>query len=170
MSDRILVAYATAAGSTAEVARAIAEELSGGGMVEVRPAKEVQDLSPYRAVVVGSGIRAGQVYRAALAFLERHQEALGKVPLAYFIVCLTMKEDTEENRQEVEGYVDQMRQKVPQAQPVGVGLFAGKLDYKAIPFPFRLILKAMKADEGDFRDWDAIRAWGASLRPRLLGG
>ena len=171
MSDKILVAYTTAAGSTTEVAEAIGQELAGGdGMVDVRRTKEVQDVSPYRAVVVGTGIRAGQVYRDTLAFLERHQEALSKVPVAYFIVCMTMKDDTEENRCQVETYVDQMRQKAPHVQPVDVGLFAGKMDFKTIPFLLRLIVKAMKSEEGDFRDWEVIRAWSAGLHSVLLEG
>lgn len=166
---KLLIAYTTAAGSTAEVAEAIGQEMAqGNGTVDVRPTKEVANLDGYSAVVVGTGIRAGKVYRDTLAFLERHQAALAGLPVAYFVVCLTMAEDTEENRREVETYVDQMRQKAPQVQPVDVGLFAGKMDLQTLPWLLRLLLKAMKRDEeGDFRDWDAIRAWAAGLRPAL---
>jgi menaquinone-dependent protoporphyrinogen oxidase len=176
MNDRILVAYTTAAGSTAEVADVIGQELAGqesdhgNGAVDVLRTKDVKDVSPYRAVVVGTGVRAGQVYRDTLAFLERHQAALSKIPVAYFVVCMTMKDDTEENRREVETYVDQMREKAPQVQPVDVGLFAGKMDYQTLPLLLRLLVKAMKSPEGDFRDWEAIRAWSVGLRPVLLGG
>ena len=169
MSDKILVAYTTAAGSTAEVAEAIGQELSkGDGTVDVVRAKDVTDLGPYRAVIVGSGIRAGKIYKDTLAFLGSHQDSLSEVPVAYFVVCLTMQDDTEENRCEVETYVDQMRQQAPQVQPVGVGLFAGKLDYKTLAFPMRWILKAMKAEEGDYREWDKIEAWVDDLRPALV--
>lgn len=169
MSDRILVAYTTAAGSTGEVAEAIGQEISNwNGAADVVRTKDVTDLSPYRAVVVGSGIRAGKVYKDTLAFLERHQDTLSEMPVAYFVVCLTMQEDTEENRCEVETYVDQMRQKAPRVQPVDVGLFAGRLDHQTISLPMRLILKAMKAEEGDYRDWDKIQAWVDGLRPALV--
>jgi menaquinone-dependent protoporphyrinogen oxidase len=169
--NKVLIAYTTAAGSTAEVAQAIGQEISGSnGTVDVFKTKEVKDLSPYRAVIVGTGIRAGQVYRDTLAFLERHQAALSRVPVACFVVCMTMKDGTEENRCQVETYVDQMREKAPQVQPLEVGLFAGKMDFKALPLPLKLIVKAMKSEEGDFRDWDAIREWAASIVPLLLGG
>jgi menaquinone-dependent protoporphyrinogen oxidase len=169
MTDRILVAYSTAAGSTAGVAEAIGQAISGDGVVvDVLKAKDVRDLSPYRAVIVGSGIHAGRVYRDTLAFLERHQGALSRVPVAYFVVCLTMKDGTDENRRRAEAFVDQMRAKAPQVQPVDVGLFAGQMEFKAVPFLLRLIIRAMKAEEGDFRDWDAIREWAASVRPALL--
>ena len=171
MSDRILVAYATAAGSTAGVAEAVGQTLGGDdGAVDVLEAKGVKDLSPYRAVVVGSGIRAGRPLRDAVAFVERHQAALSRVPVAVFVVCMTMKDDTEENRCEVEAYVERLRAKAPQVEPVGVGLFAGKMEFEALPFLLRPIIKAMNSEEGDFRDWDAIRDWAASVRPALLGG
>jgi menaquinone-dependent protoporphyrinogen oxidase len=165
MSDKILVAYATAAGSTGEVAEAIGETLRDENMVvDVRRAKGVTDVSGYRAVVVGTGIRAGQV-----AFLETHQEALSKVPVAYFVVCMTMKDDTEENRRTVAAYLNPVREKVPRVQPVDVGLFAGVVDYSKLPLPMKLIMKAMKKPEGDFRDWEVIRAWATGVRPVLLG-
>lgn len=88
--------------------------------------------------------------------------------MAYFVVCLTMQEDTPEHRQEVSAYLDPVREKVPQIEPVDVGLFAGALDPGKLSLPFRLIMRAMKAKPGDYRDWDAIRAWATALRPKLL--
>jgi menaquinone-dependent protoporphyrinogen oxidase len=46
---------------------------------------------------------------------------------------------------------------------VGLGLFVERLEKKKLPLYFRLISKAMKAPEGKFRDWDAIRAWVEAL-------
>ncbi len=54
VEDKILVAYASRAGSTGEVAEAIGQVLcEAGAAVDVRLAKGVTDLSPYRAVVEG---------------------------------------------------------------------------------------------------------------------
>jgi menaquinone-dependent protoporphyrinogen oxidase len=89
--------------------------------------------------------------------------------VAYFVVCLTMQEDTEEHRQEVGAYLDPVREKVPQIEPVDVGLFAGVLDMGKLPLPLKLVMRAMKAQPGDYRDWDAIRTWATALRPKLLG-
>ena len=166
MGDKILVAYASRAGSSGEVAEAIGEVLCGGGAaVDVRLAKDVTDVSPYRAVVVGSAIYMGRWMSEAVKFVETHRDALSRVPVAYFTVCLTMKDDTEENRRTVAAYLDPVREVV---QPLDVGLFAGRLDYSKLPFLYRLIIKAMKQPEGDYRNWEAIRAWAGELVP-LLG-
>ena len=167
MGDEVLVAYATGCGSAAEVAEAIGEELRAGREVDVRPVAEVSDLAGYGAVVLGSGIRAGRWLPQAVAFVEKNQEALSRMPVAYFIVCLTMREDTEENRSTVAAYLDAVREKSPQVQPVDVGLFAGAMDSRKLPFLLRLVVKAMKAPQGDFRDWEAIRAWAARVSTAL---
>jgi menaquinone-dependent protoporphyrinogen oxidase len=170
MSDKILVAYATAAGSTGEVAEAIGKALrEGDATVDVRRAKEVAGVGDYRAVVVGTGVRAGRVYQEAATFLETHQEVLSKVPVAYFVVCMTMQDDTEDARCQAGTYLDQLQEKAPAVEPVDRGLFGGAMDYKKLPLPLRLIMKVMKASEGDFRDWEAIRAWATGLRPLLSG-
>lgn len=168
MEKHVLVAYATASGYTTGVADAIGQAMRETGLsVDVLRAKQVKDVDAYDAVVVGSGIRAGRVFSEAVNFLQRHQAVLRDKPVAYFVVCLTMKDDTEENRCTVSAYLDAVKEKAPDVQPIDVGLFAGGVDFQKLKFPFRLILKAMKSPEGDFRDWDAIRAWATGVVPKL---
>lgn len=167
MSDKILVAYASKCGSTAEVAKAIGRVLCDGNVAgDVRLAKDVTDVSAYRAVVVGSAIRMGKWLPDAAKFVETHRDALRQLPVAYFAVCLTLGEDTEENRRTAMAYLDPVRTLV---QPVDVGLFAGAMDHGKLSLPVRLVIKAMKTPEGDFRDWDSIRAWAEEARSALLG-
>ncbi len=164
---KILVAYATKAGSTSEVAAEIGRviESKGDCKVDVYPVGELKGVSGYDAVIIGSGIRAGQWLSPATKFVETHREALSRIPVAYFLVCLTLKDDTEENRSAVAAYLDPVREVV---QPVDAGLFAGVMDYSKLPFIFRLIMKAMKSPEGDFRDWEAIRAWAGQVCDQLV--
>jgi menaquinone-dependent protoporphyrinogen oxidase len=168
MSDRILIAYATKAGSTAKVAEAIGQELrDAGAEVDVRRAKDVKDVSPYRAVIVGGAVRTGKWVSEATNFVEKNREALSQVPVAYFVVCLTMKDDTEENRRTVEAYLDPVCEAV---EPVDMGLFAGAIDYNKLSFRARTMAKAMRVSEGDWRDWEAIRPWARRAHGRLMQG
>ena len=164
---KILIAYATKAGSTAEVAAEIGRvmENKGGCQVDVHPVGKLEGVSGYDAVIIGSAIRAGKWLPEATKFVEKHRDALSRVPVAFFTVCLTLSEDTEENRRTVAAYLDPVREMV---QPVDVGLFAGVMDSSKLPFILRLMMKKMKASEGDFRDWEAIRAWASQVRARLV--
>jgi menaquinone-dependent protoporphyrinogen oxidase len=77
MSDTILVTYATFTGSTAETAAFIGRVLAeNGAQVEVRPVQDVTDLTPYRAVVIGSPIQSSKWLPEAMQFVQTHQAAL----------------------------------------------------------------------------------------------
>jgi menaquinone-dependent protoporphyrinogen oxidase len=179
MRDKILIAYASRAGSTGEVAEAIGQTLAdqssanGGAAVDVRLAKDVTDVSAYRAVVVGSAVYMGQWMPEAVKFVERHRDALNQMPIACFTVCLRMKDDREENQRVVTAHLNPEGQ-APRIQPVDLGLFAGRMDYGKLSFLYRTVAKAVgkterSSGEGDWRDWDAIRTWAAGLSPALLG-
>jgi menaquinone-dependent protoporphyrinogen oxidase len=169
MDNRILVAYATRAGSTIKVAETIGEALNdAGATVDVQNVKNVNDISPYSAVVLGSAVRAGKWMSEAVKFVKTYEESLSQMPVAYFVVCLTMKEDTAEKRKEVLAYLDPIKEQTPQVQPIDVGLFAGAFDMSKLSFLFRLVMKSMKASEGDFRDLKAVRKWTRGIADKLL--
>jgi menaquinone-dependent protoporphyrinogen oxidase len=46
-------------------------------------------------------------------------------------------------------------------------VFFGALDPSVLGFAERMIAKAVKAPTGDFRDWDAIRAWAEWIAEEL---
>ncbi|MFH1689772.1 MAG: flavodoxin domain-containing protein [Candidatus Eisenbacteria bacterium] len=174
MGAKILVAYASWAGTTADVAAAIASRLGDDGTADVRPAGEVADLSSYSGVVLGAAIRAGRPHRDARAFVARHCSRLAQLPVACFVVCLTMKDDTPENRQKARSFIDPVLNACPDMHPVDVGLFAGAVPagreaLAKLPIMQRIILGAMKSTAGDFRDWPTIDAWADGLRGRLVG-
>src|SRR4030043_177459 len=168
MKSKLLIAYGSRCGSTSGVAEAIGQVLcEAGGAVDVRLVKDVTDLSPYQGVIVGSAIRMGKWLPEVVEFVKTHQDTLSRVPVAYFAVCLTMKDDTVENRHKALSYLDPVRKQFPQVKPADIGLFAGAVDYRKLSFAYSLILKVMGAPEGDFRNWEAIRTWGAGRRPAL---
>jgi menaquinone-dependent protoporphyrinogen oxidase len=78
MPEKILVTYASRNGSTAGVAEAIGRTLAeSGAAVEVRPMQDVQDLTPYHAVVAGSAIQRAQWLPEAMQFMQTHQGSFG---------------------------------------------------------------------------------------------
>jgi menaquinone-dependent protoporphyrinogen oxidase len=85
MKDKILVTYASQAGSTAGVADAIGKTLSSKGeAVDVRPMTVVDELSPYRAVVLGSAVHSGKWLPEAETFVRHNHNALRRIPNAIF--------------------------------------------------------------------------------------
>ena len=166
MGQRILVAYASKAGSTAEVADAIAKRLaSNGRAVDLRRAGKIRSLDGYGAVVVGSAIRAGSWLSEASGFVKRHQPALATRKTAYFTVCMTLCQDTPDHRAKVSAYLKPIRAIL---EPDEVEFFAGRMDYGKLALVPRLIAKAVKVPDGDFRNWDAIGAWADRLSSGLL--
>ncbi len=98
---KILVAYASRYGSTAEVAQAIGAQLSQrGATVDVCSVADVRDLASYDAVVVGSAIRMGQWLGAATKFVEANQAALRQVPVAFFTLHILALGDGAASQQE----------------------------------------------------------------------
>jgi menaquinone-dependent protoporphyrinogen oxidase len=169
-AKKVLIAYASGCGSTGGVADAIGQVLcAAGGSVDVRLVENVLDLSPYQGVMVGSAIRMGRWLPKAVDFVKQHRDALARVPTAYFAVCLTMKDDTVENRSKALAYLDPVHKEAPGIQPVATGLFAGAVDFSKLSFVYRSVLKAKGIGEGDFRNWASIRTWAADVGPTLLG-
>lgn len=167
MAGKILVAYATRYGSTAEVAEAIGDELRKAGVeVEVRPISEVHDLSSYRAAIIGSPIYMGKWLPEPQVFIERHQHHLRGIPVAYFAVGLTVAggTPTPEDRRKAEASMAQVRMLVT---PVDIGIFPGRLEADRLSPADRAIIKLIGAKAGDFRDREAIRAWARDLRTKF---
>lgn len=166
MSDRILVTYCTHTGSTAGVAQTIGETLVEKGLpVDVRPMHDVADLTPYRAVVAGSAIQAGQWLPEAIDFVQTHQASLKQKPFAAFLVCMTLAMKNATGREIVPQWLAPVRALV---KPVSEGYFAGILDIAHAPsfrqrLMFRLSVLFGVWSQGDHRDWQAIRTWADGL-------
>jgi menaquinone-dependent protoporphyrinogen oxidase len=197
MMTRILVAYATMAGSTAEVARVVAEELSKAGLqAEILQVGEVSDLEPYDGIVLGGPMIMGW-HRDSLRFLKKYRSTLQHKPLALFMLAMSL---TQTGETSVDGLAVTVDEKLPKppakagslsfrekytqlsrylrpvlkaarpARPVSIGFFGGRLEYGRLKWWAVLFaMLIIQAPAGEKRNWPAIRNWAASLAP-LLGG
>ncbi len=173
MSNKILVTYASRAGSTIGVAQAIGETLvNSGAEVDILPMQDVHNLSSYRAVIAGSAIRMDNWLPEALQFVKLHQQELLQKPFAAFLVCLAISVQDEKRlaraKVTASSYLKPVRKLVP---TVSEGLFAGVLDLSKLPLRYRLpffvaILSGL-FKEGDYRDWNAIRQWADELAVKI---
>ena len=171
MNEKILITYASRTGSTAEIAEAIHKTLLQQGVrIEVLAMQDVKDLSPYRAVIIGSPIRKSQWLPEAMQFLRTHGAGLARKPVATFTVCITLAiSDNEQYCHAVQEWIAPVR---AQVKPVSEGLFAGRLDFSKLPWTldtvlFRITVALGILPKGDHRDWNAVHTWAESL-PQLL--
>jgi menaquinone-dependent protoporphyrinogen oxidase len=167
----VLVAYASRAGSTAGVAQAVGRSLTAHGLlVEVRHVTEVDDVTPYQAVVVGSAIRIDRWLPEAMDFIQRHRADLAQRPTAAFLVCMALGlASTPQQRAQAEKSADAYMQPIRTLiNPASEGMFGGALKVSAIKEPywrlaFGLIVGLRVWREADYRSWKAIQQWADGL-------
>jgi menaquinone-dependent protoporphyrinogen oxidase len=167
MSNRILIAYATKHGGTAEISEKIGEVLREAGLsAEVLAVDEVGDVSPYRAVVLGSAVYIGRWRKPAAQFLKANEEALAEKEVWLFSSGPTGEGDPEEL---LDGWrlPERLQSVVERIEPRDIQVFHGVLDEEKINIVERWVVKNVKAPLGDFRDWDAISSWARSIADEL---
>ena len=193
---KILVTYATMAGSTAEVAEAVAEELAAAGLeTEVLPLSQVESLAGYDGVVVGGPMIMGW-HRAARRFLRKHRRAFQRIPLAVFVLAMRLTEGGERGVDGLPVFVDDELPVAPEQagrltfrerytrlsnylrpiqkatrpyQPASIGVFGGRLEYGRLPWwAVMFAMLIVRAPAGDHRNWPAIREWAAGLPTALV--
>ena len=169
MDKRILVAYATKYGATAEIAQAIGETLrKTGATVDVAEVEAAVAVATYDAVVLGSAVYAGHWRKEAVEFLDVEKTNLADRPVWFFSSGPTSEGDPVVAMDGWRFPADQQ----PAADLIGprdIAVFGGCIDPEKLNLGERLIIKAVKAQTGDFRDWDAIDAWAAGIAQTLTG-
>jgi menaquinone-dependent protoporphyrinogen oxidase len=167
MDKKVLVAFATKYGATEGIARRVAHGLEEAGFeVEVSPAEQVEDLDPYTAIVLGSAVYAGQWRKEAADFLTQNEQALSQTPVWLFSSGPTGEGDPAELMKGW-SFPENLQPVASRIGPQDTAFFLGDLDPKKLNLPEKLIVKAIKVPTGDYRDWEAIDAWTASIIKEL---
>ncbi len=170
---KILVAYASKHGSTAEIARFIGDILEEhDAEVIVSDVETVKSVDGYDAFVIGSPIYGGMWLTEFSQFLEKFKSQMAAKPVYMWIACIRVLEPN--------GREFALREYVYQPTLVQIGVkeievFAGKLNLAEIDWDERWTLSARYEGEvlpgshnDDYRDWNAIRAWATRVRSELI--
>jgi menaquinone-dependent protoporphyrinogen oxidase len=155
----LLIAYASKHGSTREIAERIAEKLRQlGKQAETRSVDAVSDPESYEALVIGSAVYYGSWLKEATEWVCRNQAVLAARPVWLFSSgpLGTEVKDTEPQPKELAEFRETIG-------PRDQRIFFGALEHSRLSFAERMMVKAVRAPEGDFRDWQAIEAWAASI-------
>jgi menaquinone-dependent protoporphyrinogen oxidase len=173
---RVLVAYDTIHGSTAEVAEKIGTDLCARGFeVDIRFVGNVTSIADYDAVILGSAIYEFRWLPDAMAFLKNNQAALSSMPVAYFIVGAALFKDTPENRDaDKKSFIDPVLAEYPDIQPLSIGLFGGAVDFKKEQYNLfeKFVLRILGLIAGfkrsvDWRNWEYINSWANEVGDKL---
>jgi menaquinone-dependent protoporphyrinogen oxidase len=160
--SRVLVAYASKHGATAEIAEALADELrKGGHPTDCLPAAEVTELEPYDAVVVGSAVYMGRWRPQARRLIKRRAGELSRCPLWLFSSGPCGQ--AEPSYAAPPGLERRAKRRGAREHVV----FGGRVPENPSNFIERSMLKKTSPEHRDLRDWNTIRAWGAKIAQAL---
>lgn len=122
--NKTLVAYATKGGTTEEYANAIASVLRDEFKMQVNlvdlKKNHDPDLTQYRNVIVGSGVKIQRMHSQGARFLEKD---FGDRKVAIFLSSLEHKDDA------IKKYIDKILEKNTKLKPIAVEVFGGRMRF-----------------------------------------
>jgi menaquinone-dependent protoporphyrinogen oxidase len=160
---RVLVTAASRHGSTEMIGNEIVRGLRDRGIqTDFVAPQEVMSLHGYDAVVVGSAIYAGHWMKPSTRFIDAHLSELVDRPVWTFSsgpVGIPPVPDTEAlDNKRIAATVHARDHRS----------FTGRLDRAHLGFAERAMVTLVHAEDGDFRDWDAVQEWTKSIAETLL--
>lgn len=153
-TKRTLIAYATKGGVTEESANAIADVLRTKHDFEVDlinlKKNPSPDLTRYKNIFIGSGIRMGRWYKQALKLLDNNFE--GKNVVIFLSSCSAG--NPEKYEEAITKYIDDVLAKYPHVKPVAAEAFGGRM-------------KMFGKKVEDNCDIEKVRTWADSVSEEL---
>ncbi len=159
---RVLVTAASKHGATLEIAEAIAHRLASPDIdVVQRLPTDVTALDGFDAVVLGSAVYAGRWLDPAKGLVDRFGAEL-RDRHVWLFSSGPVGDPPKPEEDPIEA--------APMLEATGARdhrVFAGRLDRSLLGFGEKAIVVALRAPEGDFRDWDAIHEWADDISKTL---
>lgn len=163
-TPNILIAFATRHGATHEIAETLKETFVNRGLsAETKPVQDVRSLDGYDAVIIGSAVYMGRWMKAARSFVDEHRGDLaGKDVWLFSSGPVGEPADAADEPFGIDEVVSV-------AHAHAHRIFAGKIDRSELGLAERAVIRMVKAPDGDYRDWDAIRGWAHEIADRMAG-
>lgn len=170
----ILIAYGTATGQTAEIARCMADALTERGFdVTLHHLEDADDpdLADYDAALLSASITTGRFQPDVVAFVERHAETLAERPSGFVQLSLAPPVTWRAARNGDRAHVDSLAEATGW-EPDRVGLFTGTVPLSQLSWPIRLVTRLAAIPEGDggdpslhgeSLDWDAVEDFAVTF-------
>ena len=168
MGNKVLVAYASKYGNTAEIAERIGKVLREAGLqTDVIPAKQVKKSTDYQAVVLGSGVYIGMWRKEAASFLKANETDLAQKPVWLFSSGPTGKGDLDVL---LDGwkFPSGLQPVADRIHPRDMVVFRGAVNLQKLNGLERWMMNRVQAAKGDFRDWENIVAWANGIADEIL--
>jgi menaquinone-dependent protoporphyrinogen oxidase len=161
---RVLVTYATRHASTTDIAEVIGHVLSAtaaADTVDVLPVEDVDDVEDYDAVLLGSAIYDGRWLKSARQFVHANAEQLANRPV-WFFSSGPIGEPPVPNTD-----ISEVNALAERIQAREHKLFAGQIRLAELQLAERSTMRQVHGVEGDYRDWNTIRAWASEVADSL---
>jgi len=150
--NRILIAYATEGGTTEDYAKAIGSILTDEFKLQVDLVNLKKDYNPdltsYRNVVVGAGIKKFKMHKEGAEFLEKTDFEDRKVII--FLSSLMPRDEA------IKKYVDVLKQKNTKLKPLTVEVLGGRM-------------KILGRTIADRTDLEKSKIWAREIAEQLQG-
>ena len=160
--SRVLVAFASKHGATAEIAEAVADQLRREGHeVECIPADQDPGPDSYDAAVIGSAVYMGRWRPEARRLIKRRARELSQRPLWLFSSGPCGQ--AEPSYASPPG-MERRAERLGAREHV---VFGGRVPENPTNFIERSMLQKAAPEHRDLRDWERIGGWAARIAQAL---
>ena len=168
MDSKVLVAFASKCGNTAEMAERIGQVLREAGLqTDVLPANRVKKSTDYQAVVLGSAVYIGMWRKEAASFLKANKMDLAQKPVWLFSSGPTGEGDLEALLQGWK-FPSGLQSAADWIQPRNITVFRGAVNLQKLNGLEKWMMNRVQAADGDFRDWENIVTWAKGIADEIL--
>ncbi|WP_227982002.1 flavodoxin domain-containing protein [Nocardia spumae] len=164
-TPRIAIIFASAEGSTREIAEYIGADLANrGAQVQVADAEHAPELSRFDAIVLGSAIHNADVLPEMSEFARTHRHELTGMRVWLFSVGLGPALQGPIGRRLGRAVPKRIAALRDSVEAIDYHAFAGHFERAGVSWRARTVYRLLGGPRyGDLRDWPAVSEWTATV-------